>query len=192
MRQIRCANLLRKTVVCLAVLGLAVVGLTASASASPTVFLKAKAVPIPGYPHTGNILGAGAAIQAEYTISGIEYGGFPPPVTGITFYDMRTERDRSEGAGRLSEEIQRGSERLRGRHRELRHRTRQRAGGGAPVFCSRWWPGVLRKRCFARFDRNSLQRANRQFLAALRPEADHADTPDRIGPGSARCFCPVN
>jgi hypothetical protein len=72
---------------CLVVLGLSVIGLSAAtASAAPTVFLKAKAVPIPGYPHTGNILGAGAAIQAEYKISGTEYGGFPPPVTGITFY----------------------------------------------------------------------------------------------------------
>ena len=87
MRQIRCVNQLRKTTTCLAVLGLAVLGLSAAtASAAPTVFLKAKAVPIPGYPHTGNILGAGAAIQAEYKISGTEYGDFPPPVTGITFY----------------------------------------------------------------------------------------------------------
>jgi hypothetical protein len=87
MRQIGCANRLRKTTTCLAVLGLAVLGLSAAtASAAPTITLKAKAVPIPGYPHTGNILGAGAAIQAEYKISGTEYGGFPPPVTGITFY----------------------------------------------------------------------------------------------------------
>jgi hypothetical protein len=33
-----------------------------------------------GVPHTGNILsaGAGAALKAEYKISGTEYGGFPP------------------------------------------------------------------------------------------------------------------
>jgi len=63
--------------------GLAVAG---SAAALPTVKFKAKAVPIKGFPHTGNILGAGAAIQAEYTIIGTEYGGFPPPLIGVNFY----------------------------------------------------------------------------------------------------------
>ena len=48
---------------CLAVLGLAVLGLSASASAAPTITMKAVAVPIPGFPHTGNILGAGAALR---------------------------------------------------------------------------------------------------------------------------------
>src|ERR1700683_2948112 len=70
----------------LAVLGFAVVGLSATASAAPTVTLKAKAVRIPGCPPTGDILGAGAAVQAEYKISGTEYGGNPAPLTGITFY----------------------------------------------------------------------------------------------------------
>jgi hypothetical protein len=78
--------MMRRISICLAVLGLAVLGLSASASAAPTITLKAKAVPIPGFPHTGNILGAGAAVQAEYTIAGTEYGGFPPPIEGITFY----------------------------------------------------------------------------------------------------------
>lgn len=58
----------------------------AVAGATPVVTFKAKPVPIPGYPHTGFILGAGAALEAEYTISGTEYGGFPPPLTGIDFY----------------------------------------------------------------------------------------------------------
>ena len=50
-----------------------------SASAAPTVTFKAKAVPIPpGFPHTGNILGAGAAVEAEFTITGTEYGGRVP------------------------------------------------------------------------------------------------------------------
>ena len=56
------------------------------ASAAPTVTFKAKAVPIPGYRHTGNILGAGAALQVQYTIAGTEYGGFPPPLMGVNFY----------------------------------------------------------------------------------------------------------
>ena len=59
--------------------------LPARASAAPTVTFKAQAVPIPGFPHTGNILGAGAAVQAEYTITGTEYGGFPPPLIGVNF-----------------------------------------------------------------------------------------------------------
>lgn len=64
------------------------VGLAASvpASAAPTVLVKGRAVPIPGFAHTGNILGAGAAVEAEVKISGSEYGGFPPPLVGITVY----------------------------------------------------------------------------------------------------------
>ena len=56
------------------------------AGAAPTVKFKAEAVPIPGFPHTGNILGAGAAVHAEYQIEGTEYGGFPPPIVGVNFY----------------------------------------------------------------------------------------------------------
>ncbi len=76
----------RRMSVCLAVLGLVVLGLSVSASASPTITFKIKALPIPGFPGTGNILGAGAVIQGEGTVSGTEYGGSPPPVTEIKFY----------------------------------------------------------------------------------------------------------
>jgi hypothetical protein len=78
--------MMRRISTCLAVLGLAALGLSATASAAPTITFKAVAVPIPGYPHTGNILGAGAALKAEFTIAGTEYGGFPPPLTGVTVY----------------------------------------------------------------------------------------------------------
>jgi hypothetical protein len=61
-------------------------GFAAPAPAAPVVTLKAEPLPLAGYPHTGYILGAGAALQAEYTISGTEYGGFPPPLIGVTFY----------------------------------------------------------------------------------------------------------
>jgi len=74
---------MRRAFICLATLGLAGLGLTSLASATPVVTFKATAVPIPGYPHTGNILGAGAALQSEFTISGTEYGGFPPPVVAV-------------------------------------------------------------------------------------------------------------
>jgi hypothetical protein len=62
------------------------IALPPAASASPTVTFKAKPVPIPGFPHTGFIFGAGTALEAEYTISGTEYGGFPPPLIGVSFY----------------------------------------------------------------------------------------------------------
>jgi hypothetical protein len=72
----------------LAVLGLAAVALAlpALAVATPTVTFKAKAVAIKGFPHTGNILGAGTAVEAEYKIQGTEYGGFPAPLIGVNFY----------------------------------------------------------------------------------------------------------
>ncbi len=77
---------MRRATTCLALLSLAVLGLPAAASAAPIVTFKAKAVPIPGFPHTGNILGAGAAEQSEWTIKGTEYGGFPPPLIGVNVY----------------------------------------------------------------------------------------------------------
>ncbi|HXQ00168.1 MAG TPA: hypothetical protein VN845_08905 [Solirubrobacteraceae bacterium] len=79
----------RSMLCCLALVGLA---LPATAAARPTVSVKAKIVPIPvnpgspkspTYPGTGNILGAGAALEAEMSIAGTEYGGYPSPVTGI-------------------------------------------------------------------------------------------------------------
>jgi len=81
-------NLMRRASTCLALLGLAVLGfaLPGVASAAPTVKLVAKAVPIPGYPGTGNILGAGAAVEAKYEIIGTEFtGGVPSPLTHFSF-----------------------------------------------------------------------------------------------------------
>ncbi|HYM45875.1 MAG TPA: hypothetical protein VES65_06890, partial [Solirubrobacteraceae bacterium] len=78
-----------------ALLGLAVLGLPGVASAGPcsgagpcpTVKLEAKAVPIPGFPHTGNILGAGAAVETHITIKGTEaFGGVPSPLTKVNFF----------------------------------------------------------------------------------------------------------
>jgi hypothetical protein len=77
---------MRRATICLAVVGFAVLALAGTASAVPTVTFKAKAVPIKNFPHTGNILGAGAAVQAEYSISGTEYDGGPPPLIGINFF----------------------------------------------------------------------------------------------------------
>jgi hypothetical protein len=77
---------MRRASTCVAVLGLAVLALSGVASAAPTVTFKAKAVPIPGFPHTGNIYGAGAALETEFRIKGTEYGGFPPPLIGVNVF----------------------------------------------------------------------------------------------------------
>jgi hypothetical protein len=77
---------MRRASTCLAVLGLALLALPGVASALPVVKFKAEAVPIPGFPHTGNILGAGTDLQTEYQITGTEYLGSPPPVIGVNFY----------------------------------------------------------------------------------------------------------
>jgi hypothetical protein len=71
---------------CLAVLGLVALSLPALAAAVPTVAVKAKIVPIKGFPGTGNKLGAGAAVESQVTISGTEYGGFPPPLIGVNVF----------------------------------------------------------------------------------------------------------
>jgi hypothetical protein len=76
----------RRAVTSLAVLVVAFLSIVASATAAPAVTFKARAVPIPGFRGTGNILGRGAALQINYTIGGSEYGGFPPPLIGINFY----------------------------------------------------------------------------------------------------------
>jgi hypothetical protein len=77
---------MRRASTCLAVAGILLLSLAGVASATPEVKFKAKAVPIPGYPETGNIYGAGAAVEAEYLITGTEYEGSPPPLSGINFY----------------------------------------------------------------------------------------------------------
>jgi hypothetical protein len=70
-----------------AALCIALLGLPGAALATPTITLfKIAALPIPGVPGTGDILGAGAMIQGEVTIAGTEYGGAPPPVTELKFY----------------------------------------------------------------------------------------------------------
>jgi len=70
-----------------AALGLAaaaVLAMPAAASAAPTVTYSAKILPIPGFPHTGNILGAGAALEAKFSITGTEYDqGHPAPLRGV-------------------------------------------------------------------------------------------------------------
>jgi hypothetical protein len=77
---------MRRASTFVAVLALALVALTSTAMAAPTVTVKAEAVPIPGFPGTGNFYGKGAAVKAEINISGTEYGGFPAPLIGVNFF----------------------------------------------------------------------------------------------------------
>ncbi len=70
----------------LALLAVAAFALVAPASAAPTLALETKILPIPGFPHTGDILGAGAIIEGEAALSGTEYAGSPPPLTEIRVF----------------------------------------------------------------------------------------------------------
>ncbi|HEY2767708.1 MAG TPA: hypothetical protein VGI76_05590 [Solirubrobacteraceae bacterium] len=70
-----------------ALLGVAILlSAAAGAAAAPKVALQVVALPIPGFPGTGDILGAAAAVQVRVTISGTEYGGFPSPLTQMALY----------------------------------------------------------------------------------------------------------
>jgi hypothetical protein len=66
---------MRRASTYMAVLGLALLTSAAAAQAAPTVTAKAKIVPIAHFPGTGNILGAGAALQIQATASGTESTG---------------------------------------------------------------------------------------------------------------------
>ncbi|HEV7937723.1 MAG TPA: hypothetical protein VGP18_06835 [Solirubrobacteraceae bacterium] len=90
-------------------------GLPVAAGATPTaVTLKLRGVPIavnpevvngPTYPGTGDTLGAGVAIEGEVKISGDEYGGFPPPLTGVTFLAPAGVKLHPQGFTTCSQEI---------------------------------------------------------------------------------------
>jgi hypothetical protein len=68
---------------CLALFILGLLAFAAGVSAAPAVTFKATALRIPGYPGTGNILGAGAEAEVQDTIAGSEYGGFPSPLVQL-------------------------------------------------------------------------------------------------------------
>src|SRR3954454_5309700 len=60
---------------------------------APTLNVKAAAVPIPGFPGTGNFYGKGAAVETTVEISGSGYGataqnpkGSPPPISAVNVY----------------------------------------------------------------------------------------------------------
>jgi hypothetical protein len=95
MRTSGCIHRLRRTSACLVLLGLGALVLPGASWAStcstagpcPTVTLIAKAVPIKGFPGTGNKLGAGAALEAKYSLKGSEStGGVVSQLTHVNFY----------------------------------------------------------------------------------------------------------
>src|SRR6266567_4258809 len=81
----------------LVLLGLAALGLPAQASAeeipTPNISVKAAAVPIPGFPGTGNFYGKGADVETTFEVVGSGYGataqnpkGSPPPISAVNVY----------------------------------------------------------------------------------------------------------
>lgn len=76
----------RRTWICLVLAMSAGLVLSTSSSAMPAVTLKVTPVSIPGFPGTGDILGAGTDVEVNVAISGSEYGGFPSPLIGMAFY----------------------------------------------------------------------------------------------------------
>lgn len=77
---------MRSSVVATAAAALVLAAMPSAAVAVPEVVFKARAVPIRGFPHTGDILGAGAALHVEYAFTGSEYKGTPPPISEVNLY----------------------------------------------------------------------------------------------------------
>jgi hypothetical protein len=97
MRSIPHKNVRSARTACLALLGVLLLGAPAAAAAeeipAPTVRVKAAAVPIPGFPGTGNFYGKGADVEATLEIEGSGYGaspqnpkGSPPPISAVNIY----------------------------------------------------------------------------------------------------------
>jgi hypothetical protein len=100
--------------ICLALFGAAMLAVPAQASAEeippPTLNVKAAAVPIPGFPGTGNIYGKGADVEATLEITGSGYGATPqnpkgsvPPVSGVNVYLPKGVKLHPSGFGSCAE-----------------------------------------------------------------------------------------
>jgi hypothetical protein len=87
----------RVRIICLALFGSVLLAAPAQAAAEeiplPTLKVKAAAVPIPGFPGTGNFYGKGADVEATAEIVGSGYGvtaqnpkGSVPPVSAVNIY----------------------------------------------------------------------------------------------------------
>src|ERR1700689_1953911 len=78
---------MRRVPVYMVLVVLAVFGLPALASAATITGVKAAIVPIPGFPETGAILGAGADVEIEGKLEGDELpGGLPLQTRRLVLY----------------------------------------------------------------------------------------------------------
>ncbi|HWX43879.1 MAG TPA: hypothetical protein VNY52_00985 [Solirubrobacteraceae bacterium] len=85
-------------------------GMPVAASATPVVTLKAAAVPLKGYPGTGDILGAGTALEVEFTIKGTEVSGdAPSQLRGVNFFAPAGAKLHTQGFVTCTEAILRNS-----------------------------------------------------------------------------------
>jgi hypothetical protein len=110
---------MRRASTCLAVLGLLAVLIvpTVASAAPPVVTFKAAAVPIPKpgggtFKGTGNILGAGAALKTQFTITGSGYGvtelnpaGGNPPLSGVNVFLPAGAKINSNGFKTCAESV---------------------------------------------------------------------------------------
>jgi hypothetical protein len=99
---------------CLALLGLIALAAPALASAdeipTPTLKVTAKAVPIPGFPGTGNFYGKGADVEATAEVVGSGYGASPqnpaggiPPLSAVNVYLPKGVKLHPQGFGQCTE-----------------------------------------------------------------------------------------
>jgi hypothetical protein len=104
----------RARALCLALFGVAALAAPAQASAEeiplPTLKVKAAAVPIPGFPGTGNFYGKGADVEATLEIAGSGYGATPqnpngsiPPISAVNVYLPKGVKLHPSGFGTCTE-----------------------------------------------------------------------------------------
>jgi hypothetical protein len=89
---------MRRTLAFLTLPVLTLLALPSGALATPTVSFKPTVLPIHGFPGTGDFLGAGAAVQAEFHINGTESaGGVPSQLRTVSVYLPAGTRVSSKG-----------------------------------------------------------------------------------------------
>jgi hypothetical protein len=104
----------RAPALCLALLGSVALAAPATASAeeipAPTLKVRAAAVPIPGFPGTGNFYGKGADVEATLEIAGSGYGasaqnpkGSVPPISAVNVYLPKGVKLHPSGFGTCAE-----------------------------------------------------------------------------------------
>jgi hypothetical protein len=99
---------------CPVLLGLVALGVPRQASAeeipTPNIRVQAAAVPIPGFPGTGNFYGKGADVESTFEVEGAGYGvtpqnptGSPPPISAVNVYLPKGARLQPSGFATCSE-----------------------------------------------------------------------------------------